>query len=790
MAIENSIDYLNNFSLNKIIWDSYIEPYKNVSKSKMNDTVLYALDTENTNFENKRCITYATQLMEFGKKVGKTGNKTFVPQENRKMYLFTHPSKFWEYVHNIENQKLEFYVFNAEYDVNNLLNFAIQKYNLKEYKGTIEEIEEYDEMFTQTLKPLTVNDEYTYSKITRNGKIYKAEIQFKSITNGKNKGIKKVTIYDMAKKTIGKLVSNVESFTPLKMNKADLDYTKFRDFGHTDYQEEELLYMWNDVYCLCDFTIEYLFSGNYKHTDKLTTSSMALENYKDELTVDMKEAFKNTSHKLYRVSKKYYEKCKNEKIQFMIFNKDNGKYKKLFEEYNNYLMLYPDGEERFILEKYFTNKDIFNYLFPKLSFDEFEYCKPSYCGGITRYSNKNNVGKWINKKGMGVDINSSFPYSYTKFKLPYGRGKYISFEDNFKLKKNKLYIMRFKVNSFKIKNNCEPNISKMMVQTSNAMLKKCDTWIKQFSDRCIITCTSIDYEYFINHYEYENLEELDGYEFNCLNGFFDRFTNKFYGIKCQKGISKGLRNWVKLLLNGVYGKFGQNVCAELREDIYNPETNSIEDTIVKKDDININLLSDGVYLPLASFVTSYSRIHLITVLNIINKTDGITWQYCDTDSSYITGSDKIVMEALKDYIDIDYTGELGKWKIEKYFDKILIIGIKKYIYYGNEEKDKDYSYHCTLSGINGGYFKFIEKYCEIDENCIREISADDRKYIIEINDGKREYYTAPEKDNPFIYKDKECKQMIYGAYRSIRKKTVTDGQILFNTIYCIKGDVK
>ena len=36
-----------------------------------------------------------------------------------------------------------------------------------------------------------------------------------------------------------------------------------------------------------------------------------------------------------------------------------------------------------------------------------------------------------------------------------------------------------------------------------------------------------------------------------------------------------------------------------------------------------------------------------------------------------------------------------------------------------------------------------------------------------------------------------CKKaaISYETYRSIRKKTVIDGQILFNTIYCIKGEI-
>lgn len=786
--MDNTIEYLNNFTYNKIEWDNYIEEYSNVTQSQINNTVLYSLDTENTNLNNERCITYATQLMRFGVKNSKTSAYSFIEHESRTMQLFTHPLKFWEYIHNLPDQKILMYVFNSEYDINNLLNFAIKKYNLMEVEPDIEEVEEYDNMYISKNKRLTSADVYVYSKIARNGKIYKCDIQLGSVKCGKTKSVKKITIIDMSKKTIGTLKDNVESFTTLKMNKSDLDYSVFRDYGHKDYKDEELLYMWNDVYCLCDFIIEYVYSGKYAHTDKLTTSSMALANYKDELVEDMKEAYTNKKHKLHKLSSKFFNLCVNTKLKYMIANKDTGKHKKMFKEYELYLWKYNGSINEFVFDKYYNSNDVFSFLFPALDFEEFEYCKASYCGGITRFSNKQNVGKWINKKGMGIDINSSFPYSYTYFKLPYGVGKFVDFSKH-KMKKNKLYILRFKVNSFSIKENCEPNISKVMIDLKQGNKKNLDTWIKNLNSQCVITCTSIDYDYFINNYNYTGIEELDGMEFNCQQGFFDRFTNKFYPMKSDKNVTKGLRSWVKLILNGVYGKFGQNKSAELRKDVYNSETNSIDDIIVREDDNIINLLSDGVYLPVASFVTAYSRLHLIEVLNKINNADGITWEYCDTDSSYVTGDVNILKETLKNYIDFNYTGQLGLWKIEKYFDRILVIGIKKYIYFGGEYENKNYSFHCTLSGINRKYFKYIEEYCKIDDMCICENVGEHKEFIKKVNNDEVKYYVSNDTSNPFIYKDEQCTKIVYGAYQSIRKKTVIDGQILYSTIYCIKGDI-
>lgn len=788
--MESSIDYLNYFSLDKIIYDETIIKCNNVSKSHIKDTVLCALDTENTNVNNERCITYATQLMQFGKKTAYDSKIKFTKANDRKMNLFTHPKLFWDYIVNSDNQRYEMYVFNAEYDVDNLLNFAIREYNLKEYIAPISEIEEYDGLYKQENIRLSSSDTFVYSKISRNGKIYKLDVQFGHVKSGKNTGIKKVTILDMSKKLPGGLKSNVEGFTTLKMNKNDLDYTVFRDFGHRAYNEHELLYMWNDVFCLCDLIIEYVFSGKYNHTDKLTTSSMALACYKDKLLEDIIIALEDKKHHLHKISKKYYDFCKKVKLTYMLHNSEHGKYKKLFEKYNLLVLQLgeKEGTKKFILSNYFTPKDVFSNIFPSLSYDEFEYAISSYCGGITRFHHKKDVGQWINEKGMGIDINSSFPYSYTTFKLPYGIPLFKNCKGSFKLKENKLYIIRFQVNSFKIKNNKEPNIAKNMLNIPNISLKDCDTWIKEYNNKCIITCTSVDYIYFMENYKYKNLKVLDYQEYNCINGLFNNFTKTFYGIK-QNSIDSALVKWSKLILNGVYGKFGQNKTAELRHDFYNPESNSIEDVIDKHEGVNIELLSEGVYLPIASFVTSYSRIHLLTVLNIINNTESIQWRYCDTDSAYVTGNVEILKKALVDYIDVDYTGNLGLWKIEKYFDRMLVIGIKKYIYFGGKYENKDYSYHATLSGINAKYFSFIEKYCEIDDNCIGEISAKDRLFINLVNSGLENCYVSNDHNNPFIYKNKECTQMVKGAYRSIRKKTVIDGQILFNTIYCIKGEI-
>ena len=98
--------------------------------------------------------------------------------------------------------------------------------------------------------------------------------------------------------------------------------------------------------------------------------------------------------------------------------------------------------------------------------------------------------------------------------------------DEYKMKKSMLYILRFRVSSFNIKPNREPNISKVMIDCNGKIKKGLDTWVKKYVGLCEIKCTSVDYEYFIKNYDYTDLELIDGMEFKCHHGFFDKFTNK------------------------------------------------------------------------------------------------------------------------------------------------------------------------------------------------------------------------------------------------------------------------
>ena len=116
--------------------------------------------------------------------------------------------------------------------------------------------------------------------------------------------------------------------------------------------------------------------------------------------------------------------------------------------------------------------------------------------------------------------------------------------------------------------------------------------------------------------------------------------------------------------------------------------------------------------------------------------------------------------------------------------------MKDYIFNTTNEKidtsemDKVINFACKKMGVINPLLNIVL----VDNKKIQEINKEGQEFIKNVIEDKTEYYVSNDKNNPFIYKDKNCTDMVYGAYRSIRKKTVIDGQILYNSIYCIKGE--
>ena len=103
--MNNCVEYLNNFSREKVYFDRVPEKVK-ITKSHIKNTVYMSFDTETTNVDNKECITYCCSLMEFGKKIDSTNANNFIDGDKRVLEIFTHPNNFWDYIEQYPTQKI------------------------------------------------------------------------------------------------------------------------------------------------------------------------------------------------------------------------------------------------------------------------------------------------------------------------------------------------------------------------------------------------------------------------------------------------------------------------------------------------------------------------------------------------------------------------------------------------------------------------------------------------------------------------------------------------------------
>lgn len=208
------------------------------------------------------------------------------------------------------------------------------------------------------------------------------------------------------------------------------------------------------------------------------------------------------------------------------------------------------------------------------------------------------------------------------------------------------------------------------------------------------TLTSVDLELFLTQYDTEFLTYEYGYKFKGIKGLFTTYIDKWTAekIKAKKEGNGGMYTISKLLLNSLYGKFGTNPNAR-RKYPY------LEDDVVKYALHEIEV-KDPIYVPMASFITSYARKKTILTSQAIRdyslKKYGVDrYVYSDTDSIHclfnveeiedgvykFTDEDK----ELNDIIDID-DYRLGAWKIESRYLKGKYIRQKCYIELGYDDK--------------------------------------------------------------------------------------------------------
>jgi len=238
----------------------------------------------------------------------------------------------------------------------------------------------------------------------------------------------------------------------------------------------------------------------------------------------------------------------------------------------------------------------------------------------------------------------------------------------------------------------------------------------------IICLNSVDLKLFFEQYDVFNLEYLSGWKFKSTKGLFTEYIDKWSNNKIQakKDGNHGLYLISKLFLNSLYGKFGTDTKVKSKipylgeDDIIHFKDGEAED-------------KDGVYIAMASFITSYARLKTISAAQKVmdNYNSGkskIQFVYADTDSLHCYSPDFDLPEGL----EID-SSKLGAWDYESKFNKAKFLRQKCYIenHIINEE---DY-----LKGISGeekflyskdseGYYKLKITVAGMPNGCYEQVN--------------------------------------------------------------------
>lgn len=324
----------------------------------------------------------------------------------------------------------------------------------------------------------------------------------------------------------------------------------------------------------------------------------------------------------------------------------------------------------------------FNNYFPVLPYEIDKDIRKSYKGGFTYlndcYKNKETGA------GIVLDVNSLYPSVMMYERLPFGEPIYYEGE----YVEDKLYPLYIQTISciFDIKENMIPTI-----QIKNNMSFLPNEYIKSSNgDLITLTLTSVDLELFIKHYDIKELTFHSGWKFKSLKGLFSEYIDYWSDRKIQakKDNNSALYRISKMMLNSLYGKFGLNPDVRSKYPVLD------EEGIIKYKMYDAEIRK-SIYIPVASFITSYARRKTIETSQkikeySINKYGVDRYVYSDTDSIHCLFTDD---SELKNIIDID-DYRLGAWKMESTYKRGSYIRQKCYI-----EEGYDNKMNVTVAGL-------------------------------------------------------------------------------------------
>lgn len=327
----------------------------------------------------------------------------------------------------------------------------------------------------------------------------------------------------------------------------------------------------------------------------------------------------------------------------------------------------------------------FNKYFPTLPFEIDKDIRRSYKGGFT-YLNDIYKGQ---ETGAGIvfDKNSMYPAKMMYEKMPFGDP--IFFDG--KYEEDILYPLYVQTLSciFEIKDDMLPTI-----QIKNNLSFIPNEYVKSSDgDIVTLTLTNIDLDLFLEHYNVYELTYHSGWKFRAVKGLFSEYIDYWTDKKIQakKDNNGAMYRISKLMLNSLYGKFGLNPIVRSKYPF-------LDENGVVKYGMYESEIRESIYLPIATFITSYARKDIIESSQkirdySIKKYGKDLYVYSDTDSIHCLLDEEKDIEDLKQILEID-DYKLGAWKLESKFKRGKYLRQKCYI-----ELDYNENLNVTVAGL-------------------------------------------------------------------------------------------
>lgn len=650
--------------------------------------------------------------------------------DNDTMYWYNDVEYFLDMLLNAKCRSLKIYAHNCLYDIKPFILKFVEKYGNNEIEVntyTKKEYDKYDKKEKEIRYRSYKHDElkpYQYNLRMKDGIFYGLDIQTDNCL---------IQFLDSYKIIPQSLQSACKSFLGLNLGKDGLDYNKERTL-QDKLTKEELSYIYDDVYglkhlvklcCIDGFDVH----GKHVKFTKITNSAQSMYDYKKTLMEDYENKLNQfTNEELYdyvdtRLLKTSYHSTKNNEEKLQL----------LFES------LYP-------IQTCFMDN----------------WLRLSYYGGLCtpHYENVKKYSKMKDKHGVVLDVNSLYPFVMKTFLLPYGNGNY---SDLPYCKMNKgyqeqlpLYCQDIIIYDFEIKSDHMPFIQVKGNPYFNGreILKNNIDNHGVKRELHLRLCNPL-YELLFENYNVKAYT-LGGHI--AFRGAYNLFDNYIDFWSYVKQTSTGVKRAVaKLRQNGLYGKFGMSGDNEITKFQNNDGIFTIEHT-------KEYYVSNSVYLPMATFITSYAKQYLVQAIN----SNYDRFMYCDTDSIHLYGS----LDEVKGVKIGEKT--YGYWDNEMCFDDFKYLSPKRYA-----ERDVvtgEWTIKCC--GLSDKIMK------KIDDVAIFDICEYEPRLMKKMIDNNQ-IYKIDSEDDVYYYKDKECTKKIKGLFKSKKSKIIKNGTDIQEQPYMI-----